>query len=521
MTGAVEHIRHRSEVATSMRGQNNESDAKYTGETTGKTTGKIDLVIGRDQWWRALLFLLSMSLMGLKFPLGYLLVPICLISAWRSNKYDFIIQLTFFVGGYAFIVGEYTFPFKTEDVAIGVSLIGVLVYRKPVIVKKALVALGLYALITLFLATFSDESMSVQIRTWRYWFCFIYFIVPLMVFAGRDFQIKELFRRLFPYVFVVCAFYALDAFIINGHILIPNSFVWGGGESTWNNPILYGMGYFPRKYPPGLYWIVLLIIPITRYYKLKPWQWLLLGVAVISTRTFTLILTVVVGLMVFQPKKGRLFGYGIAFVILLSVGYAVDSSLPVNPSNNESMLRIKSSIDQIIDLGEAQDDEDLSEAGSGRFAQAIPKFELLYGYNKQWTGLGYLHPTLTTNTKYIIINEFYTDIERNVEVATGIEIMPLQVFLTVGYLGLIVHFAFFIYMWILVRRLRYSIYFGSVLLLTFILGLSGFSGWVTGMCLFLNALAFAAVLMANRDVLWPKSLNFNKSDDEQTAAYKE
>lgn len=457
--------------------------------------------ISRSQWWRVVSFCLSMSMMGLHFPLGYLLVPICLINSWRKNRYDFLIQLSLFVGGYA-LVGEGTLPFKTEDIALVLGIIGVFIYRKRPLILKTLIAIGLYAVALLILAMFSDESMAIQIRTWRYWMLFIYFLVPLMIFAGKDFDIKEMVRHIFPYVFIICAFYIIDAFIINGHILIPNSFIWGGSLSTWNSPIIYSFGAFPRKYPPGLFWLVMIIVPVSRYYKLRWWQWLLIIGSLMAARTFTLIITVAIGLMIFQSKPGRLVGYSLIAIILLSIGYSVDSTLPLNPSNGESMLRIKSSIDQIIDLGEAQDDEDLSEAGSGRIGQVLPKFEMLYGYDKQWTGLGFLHPQLTTNTKYIIINEYYSDIERNIEVATGIEIAPLQVLLTVGYLGLIIHFTFFISLWLFIRRLKYSIYFLSVLALTFILGLGGFSSWFSSHGLILLALAYSMVLLANRDKIW-------------------
>lgn len=462
---------------------------------------RVPLKIDSSQWWRALLFILSMSLMGLNFPLGYLFVPLCLISSWRNDRYDFIIQLTFFVGAYA-LLGEKVIFIKGDDIALFLGLIGVFIYRKPPLVCKVLIALGLYALLMLVLARFSEESISIQIRTWRYWFLFIYFLVPLMVFAGKKFEIRELMHHIFPYVLIVCGFYIIDAFVINGHVLIPNSFIWGDVKSTWNSPALYGFGAFPRKYPPGLFWLTMIIVPVNYYYKLKWWHWLLIFGSLIAARTFTLIVTVIFGLMVFQPKKTRVVGFSIAAFVLLSVAYAVDTTLPTNPENDESMLRVKSSVDQIINLGEAEDDEDLSEAGSGRIGQALPKFELMYHYGKEWTGLGFLHPQLTTNTKYIIKNEYYHDQEKSIEVATGIEVAPLQVLLTVGYIGLAIHLAFFIYLWIAVRGLRYALYFRSILVMVFILGIGGFSGWIGGQGLYLMALSFSAVLMANRDRVW-------------------
>ena len=336
--------------------------------------------ISKSEWWRVILFCLSMSLMGLKFPLGYLFVPMCLISSWRNSRYDFIIQFTIFVGGYAFL-SDSTLPFKTEDLAMLLGVIGVFIYRKPPIVKKVLVAVGIYAAALIILAMFSDERMGIQIRTMRYWLCFIYFMVPLMAFAGQNFDIRELMKKIFPYVLVISVFYILDCFIVNGNLFVPNSFVWDSAGSTWNNLALSGFGSFPRKFPPGMYWLLMVVAPIARYYKLKWWQWLLIVGALIAARTFTLIITTVIGLMLFQPKVGRLVGYSVIAIFLFSIAYSIDSSLPKR-ANGESAMRIKSSIDQIISLGEVEDDEDLSKFGTGRIAQALPIMDLMTAYNK-------------------------------------------------------------------------------------------------------------------------------------------
>ena len=250
--------------------------------------------------------------------------------------------------------------------------------------------------------------------------------------------------------------------------------------------------------------MALIVMPLSRYYRFRWYQWLLVIGALLASKTFTIIVGLLFGYMVFQPNIGKKLGYAIFGLVLLTVGYAVDSSLPINPDNDNSTLRIKSSIDQIFALDEVQNDEDLAEAGSGRIGQALPKFELMYHYGKEWTGIGFLHPELTKMTKYIIINEYYTDIERNQEVATGIEVLPLQVFLTVGYIGLIIHFAFYIYLYVVIRRLRYSIYFLAVEVVNFIFGLGGFAGWTQPMGLYLMALAMAAVLLANRETVWPQ-----------------
>ena len=77
---------------------------------------------GHEYLW-PLFFLLSMSMMGLRFPLGYLLVPIILISTFRRDRYDFLIMLTLFFGGFG-LIGEGTMPVKPWDIAFVVSIIG-------------------------------------------------------------------------------------------------------------------------------------------------------------------------------------------------------------------------------------------------------------------------------------------------------------------------------------------------------------------------------------------------------------
>lgn len=457
--------------------------------------------VERRHWINALIFLLCMSMMGLKFPPAYLFVPLILIRSLRKDRYDAAIQLTIFFGGYA-LIGENTLPFKADDVMLLASLVGIAAYRKPPLVRKVLFGLLLYAAAIIILATYSEERMSVQIRLIRYYLGFIYFIVPLMLFAGREFNFEEFLRRLFPYVMIVCSFYVIDGYVLCAHILIPKSHIIGGGVSTFNDPTYYGFGNFPRKYPPGLFLIGLVIWPIANYYRIRWYHWLLILGALLASRTFMVILATALCIMFFQPKVKRVLGYTLIFTVLLTIGYIADSTMPIDPVSEESTLRIKSSLDQLFVLDEAQDDEDLSEAGSGRIGQALPKLELLYKYDKQWTGLGFLHPELTKNTKYIIENEYYIDVEKSIEVATGIEISVLQIFLTIGYIGLIIHIVFFIWLYVVIRKLKYSKYYLSVMVYVFIVGFGGTMGWDQTTGLLLMGLTYATVLLANKDEVW-------------------
>lgn len=470
-------------------------------DATTMTMKKPYLQVERRHWVNALIFLLCMSMMGLQFPPAYLFVPVILIRSLIKDSYDAAIQLTIFFGGYA-LIGEDTLPFKTDDIMLLVSVAGVCIYRKPPLVRKVLFGLLLYAAAIIILASFSEESMSVQIRLIRYYLGFVYFIIPLLLFVGQEFDMEELMKRIFPYVIIICVFYILDGFVLCAHILIPKSHIAGDGISTFNNPTYYGFGNFPRKYPPGLFLIGLIIWPIANLYRIKWHHWLILLLALMASKTFTIIVAIAICLILFQLKIRRTLGYICAALIILTVGYMVDSTLPIDPTNDESSLRIKSSLDQIFALDEAQDDEDLSEAGSGRIGQALPKLELLYRYDKQWTGLGFLHPELTKNTKYIIDNEYYSDVEKSTEVATGIEISPLQVFITIGYIGLIIYFAFFIWLYIQIRRLKYSKYYLSVMIYVFIVGLGGTMGWEQTTGLLLMGLTYSAVILANKNEIW-------------------
>lgn len=472
---------------------------RAAGTSANAGAGKRYLEYSFGEWAMPLVFLLSMSMMGLKFPLGYILVPVLLINRFLKDRYDFLIMLTIFLGGYALISYE-VIKVNSAYVVFVLSVVGLLVFRKNALIKKTVAALVIYGVALLFFAYLSDESLSRQIRTIIYYLSFVYFIVPLIVFSGQDFDIQVFFRKLFPYALILCAFYALDAFVVSGFIFIPRSYLPDGLESTFYDPIAVPFStYFPRKYPPGLYMLALCVFPLVRYYKLRWWQWLLVLLAFAACRTFTIISGLFIGYILFQGKLGRFMKYALGGIAAFAILYFVDDAMTVGnvDSENSSFLRIKSSIDQLIDLESAQDDEDLAEAGTGRIGQAIPKFELLYSLNKQWVGLGFIDQE-TTNTKYIIENEYYENPDKSIEVATGIEIVPLQIILTIGYLGLMIHIALFVYLYYLTKPYRFSIYFLSVMFILVWFGLSGFEGLVTVQGLLLVSLAYSAVILENR-----------------------
>lgn len=467
----------------------------------------LDLSWGNVRW--PLFFLLSMSLTGLQFPLGYLFVAIILINRFREDKYDFIIMLTLFFGGYG-LTGQDTFgPIKMTDVALVISLILLFVYRKTGIVRKGCIGWALYFAGILIIALFSEESMSVQLRIIRNCLIFIYFLVPLVVFSGSNFDLDKFTAKLFPFALILCAYYILDGFLFNGFIMLPRTpYLGEEADSTFFKPLFHSFGGFVRKYPRGLYLLLLCVYPLAKTYKLRWWQWLLFIGALAACRTFTVIIGFVIGYFVCVLTWRSLLRYALISAGAIVVLYYIDGLLSAN-NDYESALRIKSSVDQVIELGEIQDDVDLAEFGSGRFGQMLPKLEMVSEYDRQWTGLGFLHPELTKNTKYILINEYYINPEKSIEVATGVEIEPVQVYINMGYLGLALYFAYFIAMYIIVRRKRYSLYFLSMLVMSFVDGLGAYGGLTAPMGLLLCALCFAVVIMGP---------DKNEKDSEQTAS---
>ncbi len=444
--------------------------------------------LSREEWGWAFAFLISMSMTGLNFPLGYIALPVILINRYLKDRYDFIIQLSLLFGGYAFI-GQEDFPLKMEDVALLISFLGVFIYRKTPEMKKITLAMLLYTLAIVLIAKTSEEAMSVQIRRMRSYLMFFYVFIPLMAFSGRDFDIQIFFRKIIAYTLIICAFYAIDGFILNGFILIPNSFVGEGlAPSTFYAPFFYP---FPRKYPPGLFLMALCIIPVTRYYKLSVKQWLLVVSAFAAARTLSVIGGLLISYGIFQGQLKRMIKFGVLAVIGITAIYHIDAS-------TGSFLRVQSTIDQFIALDVAEDEEDLAEFGTGRIAQTLPKMELLYDLHREWLGFGFLHPELTTNPKFWIHNELYVDVTQAEEVATGVEIAALQTILDIGYIGLIIQTVFFLYLYYVIRRFKYSMVYVSTLVVNLIFGVGGFAGLNHPHGLILVALSLAVVILSNK-----------------------
>ncbi len=458
-------------------------------------------MITRRDWLTPLVFLLSMALTGLSFYPALIIVVAMMFKAYRNSPYDFVIMCLLFLGNYG-LTQENTLPVKTYDICVITCLVLFFIYLKPPIVKRTITVVAVYGIALLCIAWFSLESMSVQLYTWRNYLAFIFFIIPIVVFSRRQFVMTELWNSLFPYVFIICIFYIIDAFIFSGNILVPCTAA--SRQSTFFDPLMSPLSFAPfRKYPPGLFPMVLLLYPVARYYKLHFWQWCVIILALFASQTFSVLSGFVAAYIFFRfGLRKLLLAISVGLVSLVSL-YFIDGFLPEKKNGDiiQSQLRIKSSVDQFFDLMDASDDEDIAEFASGRMAQILPKVELVNEEGRQWTGLGFLHPEKNTVKKYVIDNEYYSDIEFSEEVAALVEVIPVQIYISTGWFGLIVHIIFLVVIYMMIRKLKYAPYLLSVYFCCIWFGLGGFCGLISAHGLFLVALSYSAIILNSRSQL--------------------
>ncbi len=451
-------------------------------------------------WRTPVLYMLTMSALGLQFYPALLLLFIFWIKAWKNDRYNLAIMLTIFFGGYGITPPE-MFPLWASDLATGIAAVLWCIYKKTPLLKKVLVVILIYFAILFFIASCSLESMKIQILGMRHYWGIIYMIIPIAVFAGKDFDIRTYFTRLMPYTLIFLMYYVCDGFILPGNVFLPaTSIADPNATTTFYDPYILPLGSTFRKYPPGFYFVILSALPVIRYYRLRWWQWLLFLLALAACRTFSIISGFILLWMLFQGSFRRFVKYSAIAVFSFVAIYFVDGLLPMkyNGISMESTLRIKSTIDQFAELAEAVDDEDIAQFGSGRMAQIIPKLELVLDEHRTLTGLGFLHDTKTTITRYIVHNDYYTDVTQAEEVATAVEVIPMQIFLNTGWVGLISHILFFVVLYLMIRKLRYSAYFLSIIIAMSWFGIGGFVGLIRFEGLFVAGLSFAVVLLENK-----------------------
>ncbi len=471
------------------------------------TTAKVPLRITREEVFWPLAFMLSMSMIGLRFPLGYLLAPVILINRFKHNRYDFIIMLSLMMGFYNLFWINDTI-IKNYNVASILSLGCMVAIKKAPILRRIVVALVIYFFGLLFFCLMSDESMISQIFGVRDYLLIAYLFVPIAAFSGMKFDIRQFFHRLMIFAFIFCWFYILDSIVFGGFLLMPED-----ATHTLKESVFYDLNIHPisemfiRRWPQGLYIFSLCAYPIARYYKLSRAQWAIIAVAFLISRSFTVTVGFVVAIFLAQRNFGKLLKYAAISLVGMVGLYFVDGIISGGGTTvvqgesgmhyTSTPLRIKSQIDQIIDFCTGNyDEETVAALGSTRGAQVVPKFELLYDLGKEWTGFGFLDRERTTNQKYIIINDLYLDVEKSEEVATGVEIIPAQVILSIGYLGLILHILFFVYLWRVLRRLPEAGLYLSSAAFFVVAGISGFCGLIEPSSLVLVGLACGVAILA-------------------------
>lgn len=444
-------------------------------------------------------------MIGLEFPLGFIFVPLIMFSRFQHDRYDFIVQLTIFLGGYT-LTNSAAIYFDQSILTFLLGFIAMILIRKTPILKKTLwLCIGYFAVI-FYLTMLSDESFLVQTIGFRAYMAIVYLFVPFLVFSGRDFDIRILFRKLFIYSFLFCAFYLIDSGILAGEFLLPRdpSLQTFNISSTFYAPWVSPFSFtFPRRWPPGLFILLTIVYPAARYYKLSWWQWFLIIGAMMVSRTFTFTLAFFIGYFVCRSSRRTILLYALAAPVVGVLLYFVDSALPTTMMEGAdgiqtptTTLRFKSQIDQFIDLiNNNADEESLAAIGTGRGAQIIPKIELLLRLDKQWTGFGFLSRDMTKSSKYTIENDMYNNPDMADEVATGVESVPFQIILDIGIIGLIAHIVFFILLWAIIRRLPYSGFFLTAICLFALIGLSGLHGLIRHDTLILCALVYAAVIL--------------------------
>lgn len=444
-----------------------------------------------SQWWTAIAYCLLLSLLGLQFFPILLPIAIFLVWRYRTDRYAFAVELFLLLGDYGFKHND-ILPFKFFDVAFLFGIVGIIIYRKNPYVGRVTKAMLAYFAVLIVIASTSVESMKVQFVMMHHYWLIIAFFIPLVTFANRKFSWSRMIHAIVLHALVICGFYVVDTFML-GFVLLPGTLAWGD-PSTFYHPVIAPL-QLARHYPYGLYWLVLCIVPLTTKSIRFSWgQWALIILAIFASRTNSLLFALVACLVLFRPNAKQVAKYAAIGAVCLCVGYFVDNATGRN-------LRLADNLDQFTSLRAAQDEADLSEFGTGRMAQIIPKWLLLCEMDRVHLGFGFLHPTRTTNPIFQIRNDFYTDVSKADEISTGVEVTQVQTILDCGYLGLLAQFAFYIGTYFILRRLKHAKYYLCAFAGMSVLGIGGFSGVNQPDGLLIVGMALGMVFLANKNVI--------------------
>jgi hypothetical protein len=437
-----------------------------------------------------LFFLLCMSLFGLSVYPVIIIIIALLFYTWKNSRYDTLIMSLLLLGGFQFYGG---LPFVRAAIIIFVAMAGIVLLKKTPVFRKSLLAMVFYAASLFIVAKKSMEPLGHQLPILATQLYFLFFIVVLLIFSDKEFSFNEFFRRLFPYCVIICIFYCLDFFIIGGYFLLPGV----DGEPLWDPDMAPFSFRMVRQRPPGLYLLALLIYPMANGWKMPKWVWIPLLGAIAATQTFTVLTGLIFGFVVAQGSFRRYGKYILTGTLFFVALYCVDSA--ISGGGEKSVLRIRQQVDQIFSIQQVQDEEDMAELGTGRAAQAIPKLELLYDLDMEWFGFGYLHPEKTTNQTFFVYNPFYSDVQKANELATGVEISSVQLFLNSGYFGVAAHIVWLIWLWLIVRRRPMAKCFLTVMLIMIWFGIGGYTGMNMPQGQLIAATVFAGILLQDPD----------------------
>ena len=313
------------------------------------------LQVGKGDILWPLAFILSVSMGGLGIFVGYLFALCILFNRLNHDRYDVLLMVVLFLCGSSMhnLTNGY---FNLPNISLLVSFPAVILLRKTPIIKKVFWVLALYIVGLLAIASTSDESMMIQSYGYRLYFAFIFIFTPFLIFSGREFDIKILFRKILIYALIFCSLYIIDSAIVGGALLLPFDASWSmmgitsSINNLWANPLSMN---FPRRWPEGLYILSAAMYPLARYYKLNIWQWLLILGALAVCRTFSFIIACIIGYIVCTGSLKRMALYFVVAIGAISLLYYIDGLLPESVLSGEdglevhsSALRIKSQIDQ-------------------------------------------------------------------------------------------------------------------------------------------------------------------------------
>lgn len=441
-----------------------------------------------QEMFSAFIFLITLSLLGLEFPVAYLLLPVVLFSTFMRNRYDFLIQFTILCGSYGFYTEDNAFPFKWMDIALLLSIITIAIYRRDKALNKLLLFTGGYFAALFLLALMSSESLAIQIRRMREYWGIIYFMFPLLIFAREEFDIKIFYRKILTYAYIICIFYIIDSLIFGGDILVPRAYSFSGYYSTYYKFYCYP-GSFPRKYPHGIFILALCIFPILKFYSLQIKHVIVLILTLITCRTFTIIGGILLTSLFFSGNIRKTIKYLVICVLVFIAGYFIDKSIG-------GSLRIVQLVEQFELLKNPDDPELLVKFGTGRMAQIVPKLDHMVYTGKQWVGFGFLHDTLSKGNEFMITNDFYTDITQSEESVARVEVTQIQTILDVGLIGFFIQILYYlaIYFWIL-RPMPYSQSYLMVLICISFFGIGGFTGLTSHHGLLLLGMTVGTILL--------------------------